>query len=406
MEAANQESMLSAGRPAGGSPLQTRRYDLLVRGDEAIADGRLADALEHCKDALRTAREYVPENEWLAESYIRLADVCAALDQRSAALRLYRQGIAILGRLPDGVSTLLAHAVSNTGRLHMLNGEIAGAAELTSAADALQRKLNAPDSPAIKLNLALVKATAGHDRDADVAFGEALAAADRCRRTIGALAFAVHDNFARFCIRRDRKDDAEMALRSCLILRQEAGGPRHPVYADGLVNLARLHLVHDAEDEAETLLWQASDVYRHSAGLSGAVLVEALYLLARIAQQDGRADDARSLCDRLRTLGEEDEKVAVAAEAAALHIGACLQLAGPERPTAEAPMRRALGLANSLSGDFRRLGDDIAGDLLCELSGLLTETAKGAEAERLTVRAEQLRGQPRWTVTGFVFVAL
>jgi tetratricopeptide (TPR) repeat protein len=405
MEAANQESTLSGGLPADGSSAQVHWRNLLGLGDEAIADGRLEDAFEHCGNALRIAKQSGPDSDWLAESYVRLADICAALDRRSAALRLYGQGVAILDRLPHGISTLLAHAVSNMGRLRLLSGETARAAELTAAADALQRKLNVPESPAIKLNLAIAEATAGRDRDADRAFREALAAADRSRGTIGALVFAVHDNFAQFCIRRDRKADAEMALRSCLILRQETGGPRHPVYADGLVNLARLHLMHDAEEEAETLLWQASDVYRHNGDAPAAALVEALYLLGRVAQQDGRAAEAESLCDRLFTLGEENAEATAAAQAAALHIGARLRLAGPDRLTAETPMRQALGLADSLRGDFRRLGDDISGDLLCELSGLLMEIGKGAEAERLMARADDLRGQPRWEVTGFVFVA-
>lgn len=405
MEAANQESTLSTGQPAGGSSARVHWSNLLALGDEAIADGRLEDAFEHYGNALRIAKRSGPKSDWLAESYIQLADVCAALDRGSPALRLYGQAVAILDRLPDGVSPLLAHAVSNMGRLHMLNGDVARAAELTAAADALLRKLNAPDSPAIKLNLALVAATAGRDHDADRAFTEALAAAERCRGTIGALVFAVHDNFAQYSIRRGRKADAEMALRSCLILRQEASGPRHPVYADGLVNLARLHLVHDAEEEAETLLWQASDVYRHNDDAPAAALVEAIYLLARIALRGDRTEEAESLCDRLFAFGEENPEATAAAQAAALHIGALLRLGGPDRLAAEAPMRQALGLADGLSGDFRRLGDDISGDLLCGLSELLVEIGKGAEAERLAARADDLSGQPRWAVTGFVFLA-
>ncbi|MDH3230711.1 MAG: tetratricopeptide repeat protein [Alphaproteobacteria bacterium] len=403
MAAANQESTLSDDRPAGRSPARTHWSNLLALGDEAITDGRLADAFEHCKNALRIAKESGPGSDWLAESYVRLADICAALDRQNAALRLYGRGVAILNRLPNGVSVLLAHAVSNMGRLRMLNGETATAVELTAAADALQRKLNAPESPAIKLNLALVEATAGRDRDADEAFRDVLAATDRCRGTGGALVFAVHDNFARFCIWRGRKADAEMALRSCLILRQEAGGPRHPVYADGLVNLARMHLLYDAEDEAESLLWQAADVYRHNGDAPAAALVEAIYLLARIAQQGERADEAGALCNQLFTLGEENTSATAAAQAAALHIGARLRLAGPDRMAAETPMRQALGLAGGLRGDFRRLGNDISGDLLRELSDLLVEIGKDAEAERLIARADELRGQPQWGVTGFVF---
>jgi tetratricopeptide (TPR) repeat protein len=405
MEAAKQASRASADLPAGGSPARANWENLLVLGDEAIAEGRLEDAVEHCTNALGIAEENGAESVWLAESYIRLADLCAALDDQTAALRRYGQGAAILDERPDGASVLLAHAVSNMGRLCMLNGEFARATQLTVAADALQRKLNQPDSPAVKLNLALVAATAGVEADAERAFREAVAAAERCRDTIGALAFAVHDNFAEFSIRCGRMADAEMALRSCLILRQEATGPRHPVYADGLVNLARLHLLQDAAEEGETLLWQASDVYRSSGGAPGGALIEALYLLARTAREGGRADDVETICAQLLTFGEPDTAVAAAAEAAALHIGALVRLDGPDMPTAEAPMRRALNLASRLSGDFRRLGEEISSALLRELSEFLVTIGKGAEAERLTARADELRGQPPWAVTGFVFVA-
>jgi hypothetical protein len=379
---------------------------LLGQAKSAIADGHLGDALDRCRDALQIAKAHGSKTDWLAESYVRLADLCAALDQPSAAQRLYGQGIAILNGLPEGVSAMLAHAVSNMGRLHLLNGEAAKAAELTTAGDALQRRLNAPDSAAIKLNLALVAATAGREDDAELAFRESLAAADRRRGAIGALAFAVHDNFASFSIRRGLTADAEMALRSCLILRQEAGGPRHPVYADGLLNLARLHLVSDAAEEAETLLWQSSDACRRSDDAPSAVHVEAVYLLARCAAQSDRAEEAGSLRDRLLALAKADARAAAAAEAAALHIEALLRRDVPEGQAAEASMRRALTLADSLSGDFRRLGDDISGAVLCELSEFLAASGKEAEAERLRFRADELREQPRWSVTGFVFVAV
>ena len=396
---------MAGGLPSGGSPAQAHWSNLLALGDEAVADGRFADALEHCKNAFLIAKDFGPESAWLAESCIRLADVCAALEQRRAALRLYRQGVAILGRLPDGVSSRLAHAVSNLARLRLLNGETARAVELTAAANALQRKLNMPDSPAIKLNLALVEATARRDPEAERAFTEALAATERNRARIGALAFAVHDNFAQFCIGQGRMADAEMMLRSCLILRQEAAGPRHPVYADGLVNLARLNLLHDSEEEAEALLWTAADVYRQHSGASDARLVEAIYLLARIALRGDRAADVEELRSQLLGLGEQDTSNSPAAQAAALHLWTLLRLAGPERLTTEAPMRRALALADGLKGDVRRLRDDISGDLLCELSELLAETGKGAEAERLMAQADEIRGRPRWAVAGFVFSA-
>jgi len=404
MEAANQASALLPEHASGGSSAPAHWRLLLGQARNAIAAGDLADALDRCRDALQIAKGHGAKTDWLAESYIRLADICAALDQSGAAQRFYGQGIAVLNALPAGVSAMLAHAVSNMGRLHLLNGEMAKAAELTAAGDALQRKLNAPDSPAIKLNLAIVAATTGFEDVAALAFRESLAAADRRRGAIGALAFAVHDNFARFSIRRDRMADAEMALRSCLILRQEAGGPRHPAYADGLLNLARLLLLGDAAEEAETLLWQTADMCRRSGGAPTPAHVEAVYLLARCAVRRDGADEAHGLHKQLLALARAKSKAAAAAEAAALHIQALLYRDGGDGPSAEASMRRALTLADCLSGDFRRLGDDISGAVLDELSALLSRTGKDAEAERLRVRAGDLRQQPRWAVTGFVFV--
>ena len=405
MEAVNQGFMTTDGQPAADPSVQARWSGLLLAAHEAIVGDRLAEARDLFKEALGIAQESWPGDTRLAESYIRLADVCAALDQGDVALRLYGQGVTVLGGLDDGVGSALAHAVSNMGRLHMLNGDMDKAGELAAAGDALLRKLEEQDSPAIKLNLAIVAASAGRDREAERAFGEAIAAADRSRARIGALGMAVLDNYARFCIGRRQSKEAQMALRRCLILRQESDGPRNPVYAEGLVNLARLLQDCDAEEEAETLLWQAADVYRRNGGQSVTDLVSTVYLLARIAQRNGRGDEAAALCRELTALGEANSPAAAPAEAAALHVSASLRLAGDDRASAEPPMRRALSLANSLSGAYRRLGDDIAGDLLRELAGLLAETGKGAEAERLMARAGELDQRPQWKLTGFVFVA-
>ena len=403
MEAVNQGFLTTDGQPAEDPSAQARWSELLVAADEAIAGGRLAEARDLFKESLRTAQETWPGDARLAESYVRLADVCAALDRGDVALRLYGQGVTVLGGLADGVGAGLAHAVSNMGRLHMLNGDMDKAGELTAAGDALQRKLEEPNSPAIKLNLAIVAAAAQRDRDAGQAFEEAVAAADRSRARIGALGMAVLDNYARYCIGGGRSEEAQMALRRCLILRQEAGGPRNPVYAEGLVNLARLLQDCNGEEEAETLLWQAVEVYRRNGDQPVAGLVSTTWLLARIAQRSARTDEAETLCESLTVLGEANPPAAAAAEAAALHVRANLLLAGGDSASAESPMRRALSLANSLSGEFRRLGDDIAGDLLYELAGLLAEIGKGAEAERLTARAGDLRQRPQWKLTGFVF---
>lgn len=404
MEAANQGFLSADGALAGAATEQARWGEQLMLADEAIAGGRLEDALDHYKGALQIAQEYWPGSPDLAESYVRLADVCAALDQRDTAFSLYGQGVKVLGGFAEGVSPGLAHAVGNMGRLHMLKGEMGKAVELTGAADALLRKLGEADSPAVKLNLALVAASTGRHRDAERAFADALASADRHRTAIGAMGIAVFDNYAHFCIGRGNRAEAEMALRRCLILRQETGGPRNPVYAAGLENLARLLLDHDSEEEAETLLWQATEIYPRNGGKPVAGHLSATHLLARIALRNENPGEAGKLADRLFEIGETEPQGAAAAEAAALHIRARILLDGPDRTAAEMPMRRSLGIADSLKGDFRRLGDDIAGDLLGELAELLAQTDKGAEAERLLVRAEELGQRTQWIVTGYVFV--
>ncbi|UCH75411.1 MAG: tetratricopeptide repeat protein [Rhodospirillales bacterium] len=397
-------SQASTGRPSsdGSQPL-ARWHDVMGRARQSSAAGDLATARDCCKDALEIAEAHGPGTEWLAESYIRLADLSAAFDQPDIALRLYRQAVAILEALPEGASTALAHAVSNMGRLHMLNGEMARAIELTTAGDALQRKLNMPVSPSIKLNLALVVATIGREQAAEQAFEATLAAADRCRGSIGGLAFAANDNFALFAIVRGRKADAEMALRRCLILRQEAAGPRHRDYAEGLLNLARLHLRGEAEEEAETLLLQAADVLSHSGSATTGPYIEALYLLAWQAVHRKDAAAAEKFSEQLRSLARARSRSARAAEAAALYLAALTNRDSGNRAALETAMRRALTLADRLRGDFRRLGDDLSGALLRDLAELLAETGREAEAERLEVRADELRSQRRWLVTGFVF---
>lgn len=405
MEAVNQNIGMSEGQSAVDSSAQARWRELLQAAGQAVAGDSLAEARAPLQQALGIAQKKWPEDMRLAESCLRLADLCAALDEGEVALRLYGQGVTVLGGLDDGVGTMLAHAVSNMGRLHLLAGDTDKAGELAIAGDALQRKLGEPDSPAIKLNLAVVAAALQRDRDAERAFREAVAAVDSTRGRVGALGLAVLDNYAQYCFGRGKGDEAQMALRRCLILRQEAGGPRSPVYAEGLVNLARLSQECGAGEEAEALLWQAAEIYRHNGERSIAGLVSAIYHLARIARRDARTDEAASLCDSLMELGAASPPAAAAAEAAALHVRGTLILAGDEPAAAEQPMRRALSLANGLDGEFRRLGDEIARGLLGELAGLLAEAGKEAEAARLKARAGELQAQPQWALTGFVFTA-
>lgn len=405
MEAVNEQPAPQAGRPAAPLPREAEWGRLLVAAERGVGQDRLEDAFGDLKRALTLAKEIWPGGVETAETYIRLGDVCGALDKSDAAIRMYGRGVELLQARPDGVTPRLAHAVSNMGRLLALAGSAAKASELAAAADALHRNVGEPDSPVVKLNLAIAAAEARRDDEATQAFKGALAAADRMRRAMPRFGIAAYDNFAAFHVSRNRSENAEKLLRRCLILRQEIYGPGHPVYAGGLLNLARLLYDCNAGEEAEPLLWQATEVYRRNDDQPVADLLLATYFIARIALELGRGDDAERLCQRLRAFGGADERAIPAAEAAALHIAARQMLDGTGRPAAEQPLRQALGIVKALRGGFRVLAENMESDILDDLASVLAETGKAVEAERLTARASELRQRPKWALRRHVFAA-
>lgn len=405
MEAANHNIVSSTGELHGTPAKLSRWQSLIAQSKQAVARRRVAESAGFLEEALELARNDWPESQKYAESSVRLADLYAALDRRDDALRLYGEAIGVLGELPDGTNVLLAHAVSNIGRMFLLKGEQAKGYGLATAADAMQRQLGEPDTPSVKLNLAMALAHAGDDAGAQQAFKDAVAALER--QEPGDLqGIAVHDNYAFYCLSRDVVAEAEILLRHCLILRQEAVGPRHPVYAAGLVNLARLlHVFAGAQEEAEALFLQARDIFERGRGATASGMLPAIYYLARIAQQDLRHAEAARLCGAMQELGAGDERIARAAEAASLHVTARLLADGSEAAETEKRLVQSLELAEALDGGYRRLGVDIAADILAELSGLMLEENRNPEAERLADRAAEMRGRLLWAVSNHVFQA-
>jgi tetratricopeptide (TPR) repeat protein len=406
MEAVNQSFLSSTGELPGTPARQSRWESLVAQSKQAVARRRVAEAAGYLREALEIARNDWPDSRKPAESCIRLADLYAALDRRDDALRLYGEAIGVLGELPDGTNTLLAHAVSNIGRMFLLKGDRAKGHGLVAAADAMQRRLGQPDTPSVKLNLAMALAHAGDDAGAQKAFKAAIAALDQLGPE-DLQGIAVHDNYALYCLSRELVVEAEVLLRHCLILRQEAAGPRHPVYAGGLVNLARLlHVFGGARDEAEALFRQAKDIYERGRGATASGILPVIYYLARIAEQNQRTAEAGRLCGAMLEYGADDERIARTAEAASLHVTARLKAAdGCDVSETEKRLAQALELAESLDGGYRRLGVDIAADILAELSGLMLEEKRAPEAERLASRAAEMRGRLLWAISGHVFMA-
>jgi len=404
MEAVRQGFLSSAAELADTPVKQARWESLVTRSKQAVARRRLAEAAGYLEEALALARTDWPESRRLAESCIRLADLCAALDRREEARKLYGEAIGVLGDLPDGVNAQLAHAVSNIGRMFLLKGDQAKGHGLAEAADALQRKLGQSDTPSIKLNLAMALAHAGDDAGAHRAFKAAVAALEQTDAD-DLQGIAVYDNYALYCLGGGLFDEAEVLLRHCLILRQEAVGPRHPVYAGGLVNLGRmLHIYGGAREEAEALLWQAKDIYERERRAVASGILPALYYLARLAEQDQRKAEAGRLCNAILEYGASDERIARAAEAASLHVTARLWAAdGSEAAETEKRLAQALKLAEALDGGYRRLGVDIAANILADLSALMLGENRGPEAARLAGRAEEMRGRLLWAISRHVF---
>ena len=407
MEAASKGFLSDTNELVGTPARQSRWESLIAKSKQAVGQRRLGEAAGYAEEALALARHDWPGAHQLAESCILLADLRAALDRRSDALKLYGEAIGVLGELPDGVNANLAHAVSHIGRMFMLKGDQAKGQALAVAADALLRKLGEANSPSIKLTLAMAKASSGDRRGAEAAFMQAVDALDTLEP--GDLQnIAIHDNFALYCLSSGEEEKAEILLRQCLILRQEAAGPRHPLNAAGLVHLGRLLLLYrggNGREEAESLFRQARDIFDRTTGTPPATVLPVLYYLARVAQEEGANAEVGRLCNAMLECCMGDDRAAVAAEAAALHVTARLWAGNSEPAETEDRLRQALELTESMDGSYRRLAVDIQADALAQLAGVTNETGRTAEAERLSARAEETRGLLLWAVSRHVFMA-
>lgn len=396
MQAVGQGLLTSVGRIAARPARQMRWNSANASAADAIAKRRLTEASSFYLEAVDVARAEWPHSIRLAESLARLADTFAALEQPAAALPLYRETIALLGDLPDGVDSLLVHAVSNMSRVLMLAGDNDRAVDLAAASAALQERLGLADTVVLLLNQAVVLAEAGRDADAGTAFDGAIETIERGAGSRDMQAIAIHDNYAFFCISRGRAADAEILLRRCLILRQEAASPRHPTYATGLVNLARLQVAAGQQDEAESLLWQAADTCERASKRPTLGLLPALYYLARVARLAGRTEDMEAMSARIAEFAAQRPAIATAADAARLHIQALAQLDAGGAADCEPLFRRALECAEKTDLPYRRLGRDISADILADLTGVLAAQGKTAVAERLAARAADLARRPLW----------
>lgn len=417
MGAVGQGLLSSVGRIAGRPARQFRWNTLVGQADEALGKRRLREAAEYLEQALALAHTEWPDGMRLGESLLRLADLSAALERADEAVQLYAQGISVLAALPDGIDSRLAHAVSNLGRLLLLKDIHRKADALTRAGTALQRKLGEAETPVLLLNRALVAAQAGRDNDAQLAFNDAIAALDRAGGPRDLQAVAVYDNYALYCASRRRLDDAEVLLRRCLILRQEAAGPRHPIYAAGLINLARLRIDdgttgsgsegYGGPAEVEALLWQAADICERSGLQPASGLLPALYYMALMACRGGRMDEAAALCDRMLDFGQRERYAQGVAEAAALHVLARIRKDGSGAAAEVEPqLRRALGISRNLNGTYRALGHEMTASLLSDLAEILLGTGKTGEAERLAERAEDMRRTPVWALARQLFPSI
>ncbi len=396
MDSVGQGLLSSVGKIAGRPAKQYRWSALHDAARDAVAHRRLGEASERLVEAAALAREEWPGSPQLGESLALLADVRAALGRDSDALKLYQRAIEVLGMMHDGIGPALAHAVSNMGRVMVLGGRRARGDALIAAGSAMQRKLGFPNSPTLLLNRAIAAAEARRDAEAQLAFNDAVAALESTRGASELLGICVHDNYARFCVSRDRHEDARVLLRFCMILRQEAAGPRHPLYAAGLVNFACLQFDAPTREEAEALLWQAADICERAGPRPSSGLLTALYHLARLTLHDGRRGECEKLCDRMLELGETDPGLAAPAEAATLQILSCLggDTSSPEET--DSALRLALHLAEGLDGAWARLGRDIVVEILPHLAVILAQRGRAVEADRLVARGTELQRTPLW----------
>ena len=402
------DGLISVVSRIAGLPARQYRWTSLSNAAKtAVRARRYQEAAEHLEEALAIAESAWPDGPKFTATAVRFANLCVLLGRLAQAEQLYRRALIARGAAPDQIDDLFVQGVSGLGRVYLLKGDLDKADLLLRRALDLETKLHGPGFAAapVLFNLAMLHASNKRDADSKRLFSEAIETLERNQSADEVEAIAVYDNCALFCISRDMPDEAEPLLRRALIVRQETVGPRHPIYAAGLVNLGRLQFARDAFDEAESLFWQATDVYQRARRSSFSGFLPALYFLALIAVRNKRYDEAESLCKKILAATESDAIAGIPAEAAVLHVLGLLRIDRNKPAEAEPMLRRAHELARDSAVSHRRFAGDVLRRLLDDLAGLLGATGKSAEAERLSSHAGEIRGEVDWSVGRRVFTA-
>lgn len=402
------EGGVPAARASAGPPTHENRWTgLRGNAEGAIKKRRYREAAEFLEEALYIAEAAWPDGARYSETAVRLAGVCVMLSLHGRAEALYRQTLLAGGESADQVNAVFVEALSGLGRLYLLREEFDKAEPLIRRALDLETALRGPGlaSVPVFLNLAMLHAMSGRDEDAGRMFGEAVETLERGERGDEVEAIEVYDNAALFHIGRGDLAVADSLYRRALILRQETGGPRHPVYAAGLVNLGRLQFQRGVFDEAETLLWQAADVFHQTRRASYSGHLPALYYLALMAQRNQQHEEAEMLRAKLLQDTETDPEANGPARAAVLHLEGRNHLARGEAADAGRKFREALDIAGDSNPVHRRFTAAIRGLLLGELAGLPDGGGQPAEAERLAAEARELAGALDWSLGRRVFTA-
>ncbi len=400
-------AIATTGGTASQQTLQKDWTGLLDSAEASVKKRRYREAEDQLEVALAIAEAEWPNSPLPGEAAVRLAGVCIMLSLQGRAEALYRQALLARGAAQDKVDAVFVEGVSGLGRLYLLREEIDKAEPLIRRALDLETALRGPGlaSVPVFLNLAMLHAMAGRDEDAKRMFGEAIETLERGECDDDVEAIGAYDNCALFRISRGDSQEADSLYRRALILRQGTVGPRHPVYAAGLVNLGRLQFRRGVFDEAESLLWQATDVFHQTRRASYSGHLPALYYLALIAQRNQQHEEAGMLRTKLLQDTETDLEASGPAQAAVLHIEGRLHLDRGEASDAEAKFRQALDIARDSTPVHRRFAAGILGLLLDELAGLLRDSDRSTEAEHLTAHATELAGTLDWSLGRRVFTA-
>jgi predicted O-linked N-acetylglucosamine transferase (SPINDLY family) len=295
------------------SPAARAAERLIAEGRRAEREGRLAEACERYRAALRAAPGY-------GRAYLNLGVALEALDDAQGAIQAYEAALTA-----DGAD---AFAHYNLGKLLYTRGKLDDAKRHLRAA--LERKRDFPDAQVV---LANVLETAGD-------LPGALSALERALKQRPDYAGAWY-NYGLTLKRLGRMDEAEAALRRAYAL--DSGDA-------ALYQLSQLLQARGALDEAEQLLRRMVERQPRSA--------EAHAALHELHKVRGRYDLAATDLERALELR---------ADWGDLWIMYAEVLKTLQRlPEAEVALRRAIAIDPRLSSAYRLLGSILANQLRIE----------------------------------------